>query len=248
MRFDSSRISIGTSIAALIITIPTASWAKSAQEVAKLAVPITVQINTPLLPGGSGVIIGRQDNVYMVLTANHVVKRGDLPYTVRTSTGKDYSVAQIQSLQTSETEPDLAIVTFNSPANYPVAVLGDSDRVGMGADIYVAGYPIFGDCKGSDRDFEFTRGSVTSRPQTRPQGYTLRYNATTHMGMSGGPVLDTEGRIVGIHGQGDIAGSLQTETGDNVGLKTGFNSAIPINTFLALKARINLRGSRKIAD
>ncbi|GAP96968.1 tetratricopeptide repeat-containing S1 family peptidase [Leptolyngbya sp. NIES-2104] len=249
MRFDLSPILVTTtSIAALIITIPSTSWAKSAQEVAKLAVPVTVQINTPLLPGGTGVIVGRQGNLYTVLTANHVVKRQDLPYTIRTSTGKDYTVGRVQSLQSSATDPDLAVVTFETAGSYPVATLGDSDQAGMGADIYVAGFPISGDRTGSDRDFEFTRGSVTSRPSARPQGYTLRYNATTRVGMSGGPVLDVEGRVVGIHGQGDIEGSLQTETGVNVGLKTGFNSAIPTNTFLALKSRLNVSDTQIAID
>jgi len=35
----------------------------------------------------------------------------------------------------------------------------------------------------------------------RPQGY--RYNAVTVRGMSGSPVFDTNGRVVGIHGQGE---------------------------------------------
>lgn len=248
MRFDFSAIAITGCTAALVITISIAASAKSAQEVAKLAVPITVQINTPLLPGGSGVIIGRQGNIYTVLTANHVVKRQDLPYTVRTSTGKDYSVSKIQSLQGNAIDPDLAVVTFETAESYPVATLGDSDQAGMGADIYVAGFPIVSDRTGSDRDFEFTKGSVTSRPLTRPQGYTLRYNATTRIGMSGGPVFDVEGRVVGIHGQGDIEGSLQTETGVNVGLKTGFNSAIPSNTFLALKSRTTLNDTPVAID
>ena len=44
-------------------------------------------------------------------------------------------------------------------------------------------------------------------------------------GMSGGLVFDTQGDVIGIHGRGDRSGA------DGTGQKTGFNLAIPINTF-----------------
>lgn len=43
--------------------------------------------------------------------------------------------------------------------------------------------------------------------------------------MSGGPVLSSFGRLVGIHGRGD---QLESGSGD----KTGLNLGIPINVFL----------------
>jgi tetratricopeptide (TPR) repeat protein/V8-like Glu-specific endopeptidase len=245
MSFDPSNklfsVLTGTAIVvASVIYVPTIVSAKTPSEIAQIAAPRTVQINTPLLPGGSGVVISKQGNTYTVLTANHVVKRPDLPYTVRIANGndfKEYPVSRIQSFQQGADGPDLAIVTFDSSDHYPTAVVGDSDQAAMGTDVYVAGYPAVGGRSGIERDFEFTKGSVTSRPVKRAQGYTLRYSALTRGGMSGGPVFDANGRVIGIHGQGDTEGSIQSEAGDSIAIKSGFNAAIPINTFLSMKSQ-----------
>lgn len=223
-------------VAALMISLPTATSAKTSKEIAQIATPRTVQINTPLLPGGSGVLIGKQGSTYMVLTANHVVKRPDLPYTVRTNLGKEYP-ARIQQLQSNQNSPDLAVVTFESSDKYPTATIGNSDQAVVGSEIYVIGYPAVKGLSGAERGLEFTQGIVTSRPHNRPQGYTLRYNAVTRAGMSGGPVFDSNGRVIGIHGQGDVEGSFQSESGGSIAVKTGFNSAIPIKTFIAIRSQ-----------
>ena len=237
----------GTAIVALVISLPTTISAKPSKEIAQIAILRTVQINTPLLPGGSGILIGKQGNTYMVLTANHVVKRPDLPYTIRTNLGKEYP-AQIQRLKSNSNSPDLAVVTFVSSDNYPTATVGDSDQAVIGSEIYVVGYPAVGGLSGAERDLEFTQGIVTSRPQNRPQDYTLRYNAVTRGGMSGGPVFDSDGRVIGIHGQGDVEGSFQTESGGSIAVKTGFNSAIPINTFLAVRSQFGQSAPKAEVD
>jgi len=55
--------------------------------------------------------------------------------------------------------------------------------------------------------------------------------------MSGSPVFDTNGRVVGIHGQGESEESIVSESGA-IAIKSGFNSAIPINTFIAMRSQI----------
>jgi tetratricopeptide (TPR) repeat protein len=50
--------------------------------------------------------------------------------------------------------------------------------------------------------------------------------------MSGGPVFDADGRVIGLHGQGEF-GFAQTSSGEVAPIKTGFNAAVPINTFIA---------------
>lgn len=233
---------------AIAIVYATLVQAKTPQEIAEIAQKTTVQINDNQSQGGSGVIIAKKGNIYTVLTANHVVCdaipkpgpivcRTDITYTIRTSKGKDYELKNIQRLQKTADDPDLAVVTFESKEEYPVATLGDSGTVTVGAQIYVFGYPALQDKTGAERDFEFSPGYVTSLPKNRPQGYTLRYNAVTKGGMSGGPVFDSEGRVVGIHGQGDTEGLVDTSVGKTA-IKTGFNAGIPIATFMALKSEI----------
>jgi len=81
----------------------------------------------------------------------------------------------------------------------------------------------------------------------------LRYNAVTKGGMSGGAVFDTEGRVVGIHGEGDRDYDRVTDRDRKVitGLadtKTGFNSAIPINTFMAKLSDAGLNRSALLVN
>lgn len=234
-RFDVlTRLLAGTTVA--IVALSPAVVAMTAQEVAEIARPVTVQINNNLLfGGGSGVVIAKSGNTYTVLTANHVVKRPDLTYTILTDAGKSYRVSRVQRLQQNNNQPDLALISFDSADKHPIATLGNSDQAAIGIDVYISGYPALGGQKSAERDYVFSPGIVTSRLTQRPQGYTMRYNAVTVSGMSGGPVFDVRGRLIGIHGQGESEGSVQSDLGEAIAIKTGFNSAIPINTFKALK-------------
>ena len=171
-------------------------------------------------------------------------------YTIRTSTGKDYQVTRSVLLQKGQNAPDLAVVTFNSAESYPVVTLGDSEQATVGTEIFVFGYPGLPASRKDqpDRNFEFVPGYVTSRLPTHSDGYTLRYNAVTKAGMSGGPVFDGEGRVVGVHGEGDrdydrVTNIDRTVITGKVATKTGFNSAIPINTFIAKLSEAGLNRS-----
>ncbi|MGL5080113.1 MAG: trypsin-like peptidase domain-containing protein [Microcoleaceae cyanobacterium] len=227
-------------VAALVMNAHSQAWAKTAQQVAEIAAPITVQVNS-LLGDGSGVIIAKVGRTYTVLTVNHVVEDPNTVYSIRTSEGESYQATQVLRLQTDNTEPDLAVVQFESEQDYPVATLGDSEQAVIGAQIYVYGYPATGGLTGVEREPELSPGLVTSRPKSRPEGYNLRYQAVTWSGMSGGPVFNVEGRLVGLHGQGEF-GFAQTSSGDVAPIKTGFNAAIPINLFTnqLSKAKLSL--------
>ena len=249
--FDSlTSILAGTvTVAGIVVFAAAPVFAKTPQEIAKLAISATVQINGKTSGSGTGFIIAKQGTNYTVLTANHVVADKDT-YTIRSHTGKDYPVTRSVLLQKGQNAPDLAVVTFNSAESYPVITLGDSEQATVGTEIFVFGYPgIPPSRKGqTERNFEFSPGFVTSRLPTHSDGYTLRYNAVTKGGMSGGPVFDTEGRVVGIHGEGDRDYDRVTDRDRKVvtGLaitKTGFNSAIPINTFLSKLSEIGLNRS-----
>jgi tetratricopeptide (TPR) repeat protein len=243
-------IIVGTAtVAAIGIYQSAALAAKSPQEVAQIANLVTVQVNasTPGNGYGSGVIIAKQGNTYTVLTANHVKRDvGENP-TVRTYDGKSYPIASFQSLGSldNQQEPDLAVLTFTATPDYQTATLGEAAQVAIGAQIFVFGYPVQAGKntpqEAAERDAEFSPGFVTGHRQKAIYGYTLRYNAVTLGGMSGGPVFDIDGRVVGIHGLGEQDRSaIQAESGEGVSIKikTGFNSAIPIGTFLAKRSQV----------
>jgi serine protease Do len=246
MRFDLPSFLTGSVtstaiMAAITIAQPMQVSAKTAKEVAQVAVPTTVRIDNPLGSnlGGSGVIIAKNGNTYTVLTCNHVVKSPNLDYKIYTSKKKSYKVTQVTYLPSTAGDLDLALVKFESPEEQAVAPISDSDEAGIGSGVYISGYPMSIETEG-EREYEFTNGQVSSRPDKRAGGYTMRYTAVTRRGMSGGPVFDVSGRVVGIHGQGDRE---KESSAAGVEIKTGLNAAVPVNSFTAVLSSLNINKS-----
>jgi WD40 repeat protein len=198
------------------------------QAIAAIAKESTVVINGQ--NPGSGVIISRKGNTYYVLTAKHVVATED-EYEIVTSDGTKYplnysSVKKLPGI-------DLALVEFTSDKNYPMALLGDSEATTEGATVYISGWPHPGRAI-TQRIYQITKGSISGRPlESLDNGYDLVYTNITRSGMSGGPIWDTQGRVIGIHGQAEGEQIINPE-GNTIAVKSGFNLGIPINTFLKL--------------
>ncbi|MGV2831199.1 GUN4 domain-containing protein [Myxosarcina sp. GI1(2024)] len=185
-------------------TRPTEARLKLAQALAPeqinlRAKQITVRIDGANL--GSGVIIEESNNVYIVLTNWHVMQYPG-QYTVQTIDGRQHqvnptSIRQIKGL-------DLAIVKFDSEQNYQVAEVGDSSNLVEGQSIYFSGYP--GELREEDSRYYrfFAANLVGILPNSTANGYSLIYNGEAFPGMSGGPVLDRYGNLIGIHGEANI--------------------------------------------
>jgi serine protease Do len=115
---------------------------------------------------------------------------------------------------------DLAIVSFTSERSYPVATLGDSKTLQVGQTVYISGWPdpekeaIPGQmnadgslkCRGRSvlRKRRLAWGQIAAKldPSEQSLGYSIFYTDNTRAGMSGGPVFDENGRVVGTHGLG----------------------------------------------
>ena len=178
---------------------------------------------------GSGVLLEKQGNTYYVLTAKHVVETED-EYAVVTpdETVHPLDYEQIHMLP----ELDIAVAQFNSAASYETATLGNSNSLTEGDTVFIAGWPIEG--QAIPHIYQFTTGQISGLPRRPlPGGYGLIYTNTTRQGMSGGPVFDREGKVVGIHGQAEgrevYLPNYQYEPTE---LLTGFNLGIPVNHFL----------------
>ncbi len=178
--------------------------------VAEIAKKVTVRILTE--PGsGSGVLIARQGETYTVLSCQHVVansKGGK--YSVLSADGKIYS-ARLKSIRKLK-DIDLALVQFDSKTIYPVVKLGNSNILKAGFQVYAAGFPnyhsINKDAIEDTRDwgtkaYRLTTGklSMILLDKSLPQGYRLGYTNEVEVGMSGGPVLNEKGELVGINGR-----------------------------------------------
>ncbi|WP_341735550.1 serine protease [Microcoleus sp. CAWBG640] len=108
---------------------------------------------------------------------------------------------------------DLAIISFTSSKDYAVASIGDSSTVKIGDRVYISGWPDPEQAQAqagqsvrpvSRRQRRLAWGSVGAKlsPDASNQGYSIFYTDCTSPGMSGGPVFDKDGRLVGNHGRG----------------------------------------------
>ncbi len=226
------------SILPLVCLSSPAAAALTAPEINQIAKNTTIRIVSQT--SGSGVIIQRDNNTYTVLTAAHVVATED-NYDVITPDGQTVEV----NPKTIKKLPgvDLAVVQFQSPNTYQVVKLGNSNPLQEGSRSYVAGFPLR-TMAISETIYTFTEGKITANA-SRPlkDGYALVYSNNTLPGMSGGPVLDADGKLIGIHGRADTTTKVQDQNlNPDIYIKSGFNLGIPINTFTTLvpKAGINI--------
>lgn len=228
---------------AAVITIlqPQIAIALSPAEVGQIAEQITVLIETPGSPG-SGTIIAKNGNTYYVLTAKHVADNiafGEEAEAI-TYDGQHYAI-DTQNIQ-KFSDTDLAILEFKSDRDYSLGKLGKSQEAKIGTTVYVAGFAQ--PTEAINRSIlNFTKGEITANAN-RPlaDGYALVYDNNTLFGMSGGPILNENGEVIGIHGRADRDTSNTKATENpNVVVKTGFNLGIPIDTYLSLTGQLASR-------
>jgi S1-C subfamily serine protease len=167
------------------------------------------------IPGegsGSGAVIDHQGHI---LTNYHVVEdANDIEVTLA-----DRQPAKAK-LVGYDAEHDVAVLQLlDSTADlYPIE-LGQSDNLKVGQRVYALGNPF-----GLERTI--TTGIISALNRTLPSRVPgrdlqsiIQTDAALNPGNSGGPLLDTSGRLIGMN----VA--IATKSGQNAGL--GF--AIPIN-------------------
>jgi S1-C subfamily serine protease len=207
-------------------------WEKATAQVSigKLAQDVTVFIQGVSNPDnfGSGVIIGHSGKSYTVLTAAHVVSGTD-QFTIQTGDGLQYNLKSVQRLPNI----DMAMVQFDSSSSYPVARLGNSDQISLTSTVYVAGFPKPGQ-NITVPVLAVTNGEIAQvlPPNSARDGYGFAYTNSTRAGMSGGPVFNSGGEVIAIHGrkEGEVGGGATNGAWVNLG--------IPINRYKAGSSQI----------
>jgi S1-C subfamily serine protease len=107
--------------------------------------------------------------------------------------------------------------------------LGNSDTVQVGDSVVAIGNPL-----GLDRSVTLGIVSALQRAIQAPNSFSIDHviqtDAAINHGNSGGPLLNTRGRVIGVNAQ------IQTEGGGQGNIGIGF--AIPINTVRTVAAQL----------
>jgi tetratricopeptide (TPR) repeat protein/S1-C subfamily serine protease len=234
---------------------------------------ITVRIDSNSGANGSGVIIAKEGNTYAVLTADHVICEKDTEtrecldytYSILAPDGQKYPVDS--SSITRQEGVDLAVVKFTSNENYQVAQLASYPVTDNDA-VFVAGYPrldrnkpapwLFSLGYGLDREqglFQVNdnslttdNSSLTGSQSSLSGGYEMVYTSITYGGMSGGAVLDRDGRVIGIHGLAEGETALDSQSSSQKQIQLGYSLGIPINTFIGLTDRLKINSALPIQN
>lgn len=167
-----------------------------------------------MAPGGlgSGVIVSEDG---YVLTNNHVVASAD-ELRVRLSDGREMPCTVVGT----DPATDIAVLKVDA-TGLPAATFGDSDALEVGEWVVAIGSP-FG------FDSSVTAGIVSAKGRSGIVGGMgndgrfeefIQTDAAINPGNSGGPLLNLDGKVVGINT------AIITRTGGSIGL--GF--AIPAN-------------------
>jgi S1-C subfamily serine protease len=178
---------------------------------------VTVDVSSQSIGpgGGSGFVIDERG--YLV-TNQHVVEDAD-SVSVRFSSGAREEAEVVGE----DPSTDVAVLSVNTPEEtLKPLTLGDSDSVGVGDPVIAIGNPL-------NVGISVTTGIVSGlgRPIDAPNGYTIsgavQTDAALSSGNSGGPLLDSQGEVIGINSLSAAAPGFGT-------VAQGLNFAVPINT------------------
>ncbi len=211
----------------LMLAVPVSAHSYSADELVNINVyekinPAIVAIDANLSDGfsaGTGCVV-RGDGI--ILTGSHVIE-GAKDIDVTTFNGKVYKAQVLAKMGKNK---DLALLKISPKQQLRTISFGDSEKVKVGQKVLAIGNP-----------FGFA-GTLTSGIVSRID-YTkgrIQTDAAINPGCSGGPLLNSQGEVIGI--------SQSIYNPDNNISNIGIGFAIPINEAKKFIQTANLDKSR----
>lgn len=214
-------------VAAIAIVHSQIALASKAQQVAD---QFTVLIRDNGGQLGSGTLLAKEGNTYYVVTADHVPinkKEYNIVILNKTRNQKQYRVNYDRIIKLQNV--DLAILPFESQEEYTIPNRGNSQSVVRGEIIYVSGYSTDSSLNSS---LHVVEGRISANPENSSANEDRNnwyYTNLTTDGMSGGPILNSQGHLIGIH-----RGNKAEVIPDGMPTQTGFKRGIPIHILLEL--------------
>jgi hypothetical protein len=100
----------------------------------------------------------------------------------------------------SDKKLDLALLQVDGEKNLPVLPMGDTDNLAELADVIICGFP-FGELLAAKKEYpaiSINSGSVTALRRQAGVLDVIQLDAAVNPGNSGGPVIDMDGKVVGV--------------------------------------------------
>lgn len=177
-------------------------------------------LEVPTEGAGSGSVL---DKAGHVLTNFHVIE-GSQEIRVTLASGETYDASVVGF----DAPNDMAVLKIDAPAELLEPIqLGDSSKLRVGQMVYAIGNPF-----GLERTM--TTGIISSLNRSLPTrgGRTMRsiiqIDAALNRGNSGGPLLDSRARLIGMNT------AIASTTGEN----TGVGFAIPVDSIVRVARQL----------
>jgi putative serine protease PepD len=200
----------------------------TATEIYKEDVNGTVAIKVVTAEGedsGTGIVLGEEG---LILTNDHVVKDGE-KITVTRATEGSKGPSATATIVGEEANEDVALIKIDpSGMGLKPLTLASSSKVEVGETVYALGNPY-------DLDATLTKGIVSalSREIEAPDGAkitgVIQTDAALNPGNSGGPLLNDEGKVIGLDSQiaSDAAETSTSQPGSTgVGFAESSNTVV----------------------
>jgi serine protease Do len=182
--------------------------------------------SVPQMASGSGAIISEDG---YIVTNNHVVEGAD-EINVTLNNKKSFKA----KLVAADPSSDLAVIKIEAKG-LPFLIYGNSDDVKVGQWVLAVGYPLtlettvtagIVSAKGRTLD-------INSRQSRTPVESFIQTDAAVNPGNSGGPLINTDGKLIGINS------AIASPTG----AYAGYSFTIPVNIVKKIVADLMKHGT-----
>ncbi len=195
---------------------------------------------------GSGIIVGKNDTELLIATNNHVVDNAtELTVCFNVDAEKEKDTLVSAQLKGSDASLDLAVIAVklediseDVAGKIGIIQMGDSEELEVGEWVVAIGNALgygqsvtFGIVSALNREISVSSGG---RKITNSM---IQTDAAINFGNSGGALLDTQGRLIGINS------AKAAETGVE-----GMGYAIPIDTAKPIIEELMTQTTRTLVD
>ncbi|MFM6156010.1 MAG: serine protease, partial [Sphaerospermopsis kisseleviana] len=112
-----------------------------------------------------------------------------------------------QKITLFDSNVDLALIEFTAEKGQTYSVAPLTESLSVGKPVYAFGWK---SCSPDSKNFQFTKGAICKVKASLGYGRDMRYTNNIIKGVSGGPIFDSQGRVLAIQS------ALADETGKQI--------------------------------